>query len=416
MSETEKTELEQEDMGKTYEREDSETGYATKMSETALLKASRKYDVIANALLGNYDDDGHYTIAPEILKELAGLRKLVGTTNEFGTELKAPYKNGVSFNFLLKLGKENPETHTAESTLYLMEIINKVNGYIQNILTTPVATYTYKFDEHYKDYCYRAFNVVSNIDDKDEGALNGDNINIDKRLEYLEAVKTVSKDKYLVLEESFFNSRLQILNELPQGALVLSEFNKKRAALEKYFMNNPKNKYRALNELLTSIIEAYFDDLENTPAYKIAIQILILKYLNQVMEISGQIKASEEYKKAIELPAKTMAPAAPAPAPTQTKKAVKGNVKIASAPKKSSGPKAEKWKPAKYTKMKDDKLTAKLKAGGGGGVKKTTAKTKTSVTEEKVREQLKTTEEKPNTKGKEENKEGASSDNVLNII
>ncbi len=347
-----------------YEREDSETGYASKASETALLKASRKYDVISNNLLGNYDENGHYSIPVEILTELAGLKKIVGVTNEFGTELKAPYKDGITFNFLLKMGEEDKETHKKESTIYLMEVVSKVNGYIQNILTTPVATYTYKFDEHYKEYCYRAFHIVANIDETDDGALNGDAININKRFEYLNAVKNASKDQYLILEESFFNARLQILNELPQGALVLSEFNKKRSALEKYFMNNPKNKYRALNELLTSILEAYFDELEDTPAYKIAIQILIMKYLNQVNSISTQIKATEEYKKAKEAPV-VKVPGAAAPAPAE-KKPAKGSVKISSGgSKKSSGPKADKIKDAKYSGLGKNELASKI--GGGSG-------------------------------------------------
>ena len=337
MSEKEITEEEIEK--EVYEREDSESGYTTKASETALLKASRKYDVISNRLLGNYDENGHYYIPTEILTELASLKKIVGVTNEFGTELKAPYKDGITFNFILKIGKKDPETQKAESVLYLMEVVNKVNGYIQNILTTPVATYSYKFDEHYKEYCYRALHIVANIDESDDGALNGDAVNINKRFEYLDAVQNASKDQYLVLEESFFNARIQILNDIPQGAIVLSEFNKRRAALEKFFINNPKNKFRALNELLTSILEAYFDELEDMPAYKIAIQILILKYLNQVMKISEHIKGTKEYQKAKETPT-LVAGGAPAPAQSE-QKPKKGVVKIASggAPKKKAEPK-----------------------------------------------------------------------------
>lgn len=370
-----------------YEREDSETGFATKSSEIALLKASRKYDVIANELLGNYDIDGHYTISNEILNELAHLKKIVGVTNEFGTELKAPYKDGRTFNFILKIGKEDPETHKAESVLYLLETVNKVNGYIQNVLTTPVATYTYKYDEHYKDYCYRALFIVSNDAGNCDGSFNGDAPNINKRLEYLSAVKKASKDQYLVLEESFFNARIQILNELPQGALVLSEFNKKRSSLEKYFMNNPRNKFRALNELLTSILEAYFDSLEDTPAYKIAIQILIMKYLNQVMQISTQIKETEDYKKAKE--AVQVVQSGPAPAG----KPVKGSIKIvgkkpASKPKKND--KVKGLKTPKYEKM------GKLNPYGvkGGGSSGSGNKQKENAKGENLDKTMKLTEEK----------------------
>lgn len=373
-----------------YEREDSETGFATKNSEIALLKASRKYDVIANELLGNYDKDGHYTISNEILNELARLKKFVGVTNEFGTELKAPYKDGRTFNFILKIGKEDPETHKAESVLYLMETINKVNGYIQNVLTTPVATYSYKYDEHYKDYCYRALFIVTNGEDDSDGSFNGDAPNINKRFEYLNAVKKASKDQYLVLEESFFNARIQILNELPQGALVLSEFNKKRSALEKYFINNPRNKFRALNELLTSILESYFDSLEDTPAYKIAIQILIMKYLNQVMQISTQIKETEDYKRAKE--AVQVVPSGPAPAG----KPVKGSVKIAGkkpAPKPKKNDKVKGLKAPKYEKM------GKLNPYGikGGGSSSSGSKQKNSTKGENLDKTMKLTEKKEKT-------------------
>ena len=364
---------------KKYGREDSKSGYTTSTYETALLKASRKYDVIANELLGRYDDDGEYYISTEILTELANLKKIVGITNEFGTEVRAPYKDGRSFNFLLKIGEEDPETHTAESVLYLLETINKVNGYIQNILSTPVATYTYKFDEHYKTYCYRALHIVG-INGDDDGSLKPeDAIYIDQRYRYLAAVKKASKDDYLLMEEAFFNSRIQILNEIPQGALVLSEFNKKRSALDKYFINNPRNKYRALNELLTSILEAYFEDFENNSAYKISMQILAVKYLNQVAKVSEKIKETEDYKRAKEAVQVIVAPA-PKPAGGGGVGTVKvGGKKItAKSPSKSKGSKPAKKKaskPAKKDKGKDNKKdkgkdNKKAKGGGGGGAKK----------------------------------------------
>jgi len=373
---------------KKYGREDSKSGYTTSTYETALLKAIRKYDVIANELLGKYDENGEYYISTEILTELASLKKIVGVTNEFGTEVRAPYKDGRTFNFLLKIGSEDPQTHTAESVLYLLETVNKVNGYIQNIISTPVATYTYKYDEYYKNYCYRALHIVSNEGADDDGALKPDDaLFIDARYRYLAAVKKASKDQYLLLEESFLNSRIQILNEIPQGALALSEFNKKRNALEKYFINNPRNKYRALNELLTSILEAYFDELENDPAYKISMQVLAVKYLNKVAKISEEIKETEDYKKAKESVQKVNT--APTAAPSGGGGAAAGTVKIGgkkitakkpakakakSASKGSKGSKPAKKKPAKKDNGKAKK-DAKKPAGGGGGTKKEQIKT-----------------------------------------
>ncbi len=340
-----KQEKELQENEQAYEREDSETGYAKNLTEATMLKANRKYEVIANKLMGSFDDKGHYEIPKEILTELTLFKKLVGVKTENGVELRSFYKNLV-FEFLLKFNGVDKEKNQESATLFLVERIEKVNGYIINKMVTPVATYMALPSDNFQAICYEAFHVVKNIDDDSIGALGGDAVNIDKRIAYLLAVREASKNAYIEIEELYFNTRLSILDSIPQGTLILSEFAKKRALLEKYFIGNDRNKFRALNELLTSILEANPQIMAQMPVFDVMITPLNNKYLEATIAVSKKIKISEKYKALENAP---VAVAAPAPVMGGAVKIETGGKKPApkpSGPKKGGGPK---------------------KSGGGGG-------------------------------------------------
>ena len=281
---------------KEYIREDSEDGFTRSSTEIALLKASHKYEVIANRLLGNFDEDGHYVISTDILKELIELKKVVDKKADEGIFLKATYKDATPFIFFLSK-PEVDDKNLATSTLYLHEKVEKVNGYIVDTITSTIGSYSYAFDDYYMDYCFGAFNIIEKKGD-DDGKNLDDKKFLDARLKYLQAVRAASREKYVNLEENYFNKRLQILNEIPQGAIILSEFNKKRAQIDKYFLIADRNKFRALNELLTAILEANPIITMQMPAYKILMGTLNSKYLIGVKDISAEIAKDEEIQAA----------------------------------------------------------------------------------------------------------------------
>lgn len=280
-----------------YKRDDNDNGYTRNSTEIALLKACRKYDVVANHLLGTYNEQGEYSISTKILEELLSLKKVIEKVVDDEIFVKAQYKDGITFHFVLKTVVKDQELGTTTSVLYLNEPILKVNGYIQETLSTAVGTYTFKTDEFYSTNCQKAFHIVEKETDDDEGALKTPAKFIDARYNYISEVMKASANKYKELEENYFNTRLQILNEIPQGAIILSEFNKKRSKLEKFFLLN-KNKYRALNELLTAILEANPNILAQMPAYNILMGSLNNKYLASVKEISAFLGLSEPVKTA----------------------------------------------------------------------------------------------------------------------
>jgi len=297
ITDLDKTESIIEDKNEVYQREDSEKGFVRNSIEIPLLKASRKYDVIANMLLGNFDDDGKYIIPKEILQELIALKKYIYQKTPEGTIIKGEYKDGYGFEFFLTKPKIDKEKEKGMCVLYIREIVSKVNGYIQNTLSTPVGTYIYKYDELYDSNSLKAFNI-NEQKEGDDGAMKKPTYFIDARFEYLKAVTTASQELYKLLELNYFNKRIQILNEIPQGTIILSEFNKKRDQLDKYFLAENKNKYRFLNELLTSILEANPNILAQMPAYKILMGSLNNKYLYSIIEIGEKIKKDSKVTEA----------------------------------------------------------------------------------------------------------------------
>lgn len=347
-AESQNEEIKQNEEQVLYEREDSETGYAKNLTEATMLKANRKYEVFANKLLGNFDDNGHYAISDEILTELTLLKKIIGLKTENGMELKAFYKN-LSFEFLLKFNGLSEDKTSESATLFLIERIEKVNGYIVNKMVTPVATFSAQPSENFGELAYQAFHVVKKVDDASPGCIDGNAFNIDKRIAYLLAVREASKNAYVELEEIYFNTRLSILDSIPQGTLILSEFAKKRALLEQYFINNDRNKFRALNELLTSILEANPSIMAQMPVFDVMITPLNNKYLNATIAISQKIKVNDKYLQAI-----NTQPEIVQPTPVGG-----GGVKIASGGKKPSAPKPSGGK----------KKGGPKKSGGGGGGK-----------------------------------------------
>jgi len=102
------------------------------------------------------------------------------------------------------------------------------------------------------------------------------------------------------LDEAYFNRRIQILNDLPAGALVLAEFNKERAKIEKYFVGNSRRKYKALNDLLSAILDSPSGEkLKQNKEYIRQMGDANKKYLVTVKQIDESAKHSAEVAKAL---------------------------------------------------------------------------------------------------------------------
>ena len=276
-----------------YVRKDSETGFTEDKQEISRLRATHKYDMVANNLLGEFSIDGHYSIEPHIMAELIAMPKYIVENKNGVITASAEYKDGTLFSFTISAPQKLPDG-SALCVLKLNETIEKANGYIQDTISTVVGSYCFKFDEHYDARRMIVFNLREK---KEEDAKQRTpTTNIDLRLAYLQEVREASFDLYEKLEESYFSKRLQVLNELPNGAVVLSEFKKEREKIGKYFLTG-RRKFRAMNELLTSVLESKVgESLMSNPQFLATMGALNNKYYGVTEKISEKINANNKVK------------------------------------------------------------------------------------------------------------------------
>lgn len=223
---------------------------------------TEKVDIFKNNLLGEYDDNGHYSIAPQIVNELIELKKFK----------KKSYDNSVfcfgnllgygEIAFQLTFEKTRDENNKAIASLYVLEDVDKINGYIQNIIKTKIADFASDVSD-FIDQSYLKFNIFDSSDIDDEGRERKSLDDLELEDSYILAKKAymllldkLSDEKMLDAYGKYFTARLTILtkteNEFSQA--VLDVFNSRYELIEDMFLKE-KN-YKSLNELLDSCIES----------------------------------------------------------------------------------------------------------------------------------------------------------------
>lgn len=228
---------------------------------------TEKIDVIKNNLLGSYDEQGNYFLSRPVIEELLKLTKVkkssfgnsifcVGTLLGYGEIVFE-----VSFNNKTNDGKN------AKATLYVLEGVDKINGYLQNTLKTKLAEYVSDVS-HFMEEAYKYFRVslkpleVDDDDDADEGRER--KVTEDDKLDesFILAKKQFSRlldklldDKFLDAYGKYFSFRLSALTKLNNefSTTILDNFNSNYKLIENTFLQE-KN-YKMLNELLDKCIE-----------------------------------------------------------------------------------------------------------------------------------------------------------------
>lgn len=222
---------------------------------------TEKIDVIQNNLLGSYDDDGNYVIAPQIVEELIALEKIKKTA--FGNSI-------FCVGSLLGYGElvfellfdSKTSRNNAAATLYLLEDVDKINGYLQNTIKTKLEDFNRNVDD-FIEATYAHFNIQpEEDDDEDEGKerkliddLNSEDSFIIAKKQFSILLEKLLSEKYLDAYGKYFTSRMSMLtklnNEFSQS--VLNSFNRQYQLIENVFLHE-KN-YKMLNELMDKCIE-----------------------------------------------------------------------------------------------------------------------------------------------------------------
>ena len=154
-------------MGKNlYIRADSDNGVLTNEEDIAYYKATQDVEIISNYLLGDFNEDGEYIISEAIIEELIEIPK--GITNEFSNMFFCVSHVITEYveteKFVIKTRYDDDDPSIKISTLEVLEDIKKVDGYIVNSLSTPIAEFVDVISDNYKEKMFDAFHII----DKDQ--------------------------------------------------------------------------------------------------------------------------------------------------------------------------------------------------------------------------------------------------------
>lgn len=208
---------------------------------------------IENKLIGDFDNNGRYTIDNVVLKDLVALRKQIVKKDKQFYFLKAVCGKEV-FEFKLEFGTVSKTEFFAQ--LYLIEKAARIAGDEKIEISTPIVFYTDDADAYFETKVKKIFNILQDGDD--EGRMK-ENETI--ALNLLEKIRIFSKAYERYLQESKLKDKIYIeklLRILSQDANFGSIILKKYEELIKRYSGslNPANNnyYRILKQLLDSIL------------------------------------------------------------------------------------------------------------------------------------------------------------------
>ncbi|MBP5651766.1 MAG: hypothetical protein J6X00_03780 [Clostridia bacterium] len=220
--------------------------------------ASEKINTIANRMFGTIDKNGHYDISQPIKDELVKLPKFKKTT--FNNSVFCVVNKPGIGELVFKIDYEkNTKDNVAKATMYLLENLYKVNGYLQDTIKTKIAEYVSGLDGFIEN-SYKEFNVSVKWEtgaDDDEGGM--EYVPQSKYLlaqkAFLDALNKLTSDKYNAIYEDYFTEKLKVINGLGSdfSKAVLEDFRSEYAKIEKFFLSNKD--YKALSELLDVCVE-----------------------------------------------------------------------------------------------------------------------------------------------------------------
>jgi hypothetical protein len=243
-----------------YKRADIEGGVITDPAEIDYYKQVQNNDVLNNYMLGDFNEAGNYVISKEIVEELLRLIKVMQHTYDktiFCISAKNLKDFGV-LEFAVKITRDEAKPKEAVATLELLEPINKVGGYYQNINTVLIATYTDDYNADFLEKAYTAFNIISNADDyKGRKRLEDTAEEILARKEYLKALQRLTELSSEKTEEDYFNARVAALTKDGDvGKAILVRLQLETKKVRKLFLNpNSSSYYAKLNQLLDKVLE-----------------------------------------------------------------------------------------------------------------------------------------------------------------
>lgn len=232
-----------------------ENRFIRNISQDALV--SEKTDIVFNSLLGVYDNNGNYFIAPEIVNELIGFEKAkkYAFQDSVFCESNIPGFGEIMFEITFH---KNPEKNEFSAKLFLLENVYKINGYLQNTIKTLIS----EFKSDMKDFVekvYKNYNVVVDYDEngrkKKVSAEHFLKTFLMAKKQYCNALKNAIQTESEKLYGDYYKAKIKVLNRSKNAFTtdVLRQYDNESKKIEGVFLKETKNK--DLNELLDKSIE-----------------------------------------------------------------------------------------------------------------------------------------------------------------
>ena len=197
---------------KEYKREDCEAGVIVDIDEIEELIRNQKIDILQNALLGEYAQDGTYVLGDEVKDELLKAKKVI--TNNYENYIFAqtlqPIENFGVGKFYVNVSKLDDKLI---ATLTFVEPVYKMNKLVTNTQSSLIAMFVDKAGEKYYFDMKKEFNIVDDDyvypDEKSKKEFNAC-IKIKKRnaLLWKESVSIIEKT-----EKQILDTRVKVLSK-----------------------------------------------------------------------------------------------------------------------------------------------------------------------------------------------------------
>lgn len=246
------------DNSERYVRRDIEGGYLYNKSEINYFRQVQKLEVANNLMLGDYNQNGIYTLNAEMLQQLIGLTKVYQYS--FGSNMFCQSLDDIEgygkIDFAIKIVKDYPTKGKTTAILELLEPIDKANGYYTNTNTVQIDFYTAPDTNTFVIDVLKRFNIISK---KDSGLVAKKHEDIDlivARKKYEELRKNLLEEKVEIIYKNNFNKKIKLLSKSPAGKKVLEDFEKQSYKINGWFVKEGmKGYYKTMDELLQSVIE-----------------------------------------------------------------------------------------------------------------------------------------------------------------
>ena len=362
----EKMQQEKEQKPVLYKRADILEGYLNDETEIEVFKVSQNYDIVLNNMLGNYDDDGEYIIANDVLEALINCHKHITRAYADTLYLESYHKFGDRGNIEFSLSFVKNKEGKQVAVLKVLEPVNKVGGYLINTHSIVVGTYTDVNDEMYMTKVKKAFHIY---DSEEEGGKDDiEKINaIVFRLEMLAKMKELLLKSIAKDEEKYFNKRLEALKQT-KFEEIMKEFEILKEKAKLFLNPNSEYYYFYMNQLLDMAL--YNTRFINPELYKDAMAALKEVMQEYAKEMTAKF---QQVKEAVNVKEKAKE-AAPKQEKEKSEIYMYGNGKYGKY--KAGSPKTiERDKPgpaAEYARA--DKSSYTPTEGGSGGPKVTEPK------------------------------------------